>query len=367
MPITVKDFTWTETNSEVEIVVPLKGVKPSKVDIFSTDEYLKVSYPPFLFEVALFQSVVDEKSVAKVRDGAVTFHLIKKEAGVWGALSSSDKDDKEGMKAKREIAVRESQRKNQELEKERAKEKQEKDRAAVKEQMRLEEEKLAQIECEKEAEKKRATEEIETWKERQKSLGKEKSEQHEEEPAPRKGGQIDVSFTHRVFPTPVRESRIAEEEAWLKKQAEARKIEDVSDPDLRPEEKDPVWLKNKGDNFFKSGNYLSAINAYNLAIRISPYLPSLHSNRSACHLKLGNYMKCVEDSSRALELLTPPVPANAQSRLKAHVRRGTAFCHLELYVEGLQDYEAALKIDPQNIELLQDAEKIRAVIQGDGT
>lgn len=37
---------------------------------------------------------------------------------------------------------------------------------------------------------------------------------------------------------------------------------------------------------------------------------------------------------KALELLTPPVPDNANARMKAYVRRGTAFCQLELYVEG---------------------------------
>ena len=63
-----------------------------------------------------------------------------------------------------------------------------------------------------------------------------------------------------------------------------------------------------------------------------------------------------------LELLSPPVPANADSRLKAHVRRGTAFCHLELYAEGLMDYRAALKIDPDNAELQEDAKKIEDII-----
>jgi dyslexia susceptibility 1 candidate gene 1 protein len=64
-------------------------------------------------------------------------------------------------------------------------------------------------------------------------------------------------------------------------------------------------------------------------------------------------------------LLTPPVQDNAVSRLKAHIRRGTAFCELELYAEGLLDYEAALKIDPNNKDVLADAEKIRKTIVGD--
>ena len=55
---------------------------------------------------------------------------------------------------------------------------------------------------------------------------------------------------------------------------------------------------------------------------------------------------------------------NASSRLKAHVRRGTAFCELELYAEGLLDYEAALKIEPHNEEIKNDAENIRKIIVG---
>ena len=35
-----------------------------------------------------------------------------------------------------------------------------------------------------------------------------------------------------------------------------------------------------------------------------------------------------------------------------------------LSVAGLQDYEAALKIDPNNAQLKEDAEKMRQVIQG---
>ena len=66
---------------------------------------------------------------------------------------------------------------------------------------------------------------------------------------------------------------------------------------------------------------------------------------------------------KALELLTPPVVDNASSRLRAHVRRGSAFCELELYAEGLMDYEAALKIEPNNREILEDAENIRKLIE----
>ncbi len=90
----------------------------------------------------------------------------------------------------------------------------------------------------------------------------------------------------------------------------------------------------------------------------------MYSNRAACHYNCRNLIKCVEDSTRALELLTPPVLDNAISRLKAHVRRGSAFCELELFAEGLLDYEAAIKIQPDNREIIEDAENIRKLIVG---
>jgi hypothetical protein len=42
MPLIVKDYVWEETDKNVFITVPLKGVKAGKVDILSSEEYLKV-------------------------------------------------------------------------------------------------------------------------------------------------------------------------------------------------------------------------------------------------------------------------------------------------------------------------------------
>ncbi|XP_071070308.1 dynein axonemal assembly factor 4 isoform X2 [Dasypus novemcinctus] len=334
----------------------------------------------------------------------------------------------------------------------------------------IEEEERKKIEDMKENERIKATKELEAWKERQRKAeeqikiqrevklsqqekkieGERKKLQHEKSlnrnlasrnlaikgrnsenifsdklkedsiPAPRSVGSIKINFTPRVFPTALRESQVAEEEEWLHKQAEARRIINTDIPelcDLKEEEKNPEWLKEKGkihrdsvletsdvergslslvppqflvsvvlcldlplhlpfvassscymthlhSKLFATENYLAAINAYNLAIRLNSRIPLLYLNRAACHLKLKNLHKAIEDSSKALELLTPPVAGNANSRMKAHVRRGTAFCQLELYVEGLQDYEAALKIDPSNKIVQNDAEKIRNIIQG---
>jgi hypothetical protein len=49
---------------------------------------------------------------------------------------------------------------------------------------------------------------------------------------------------------------------------------------------------------FATENYLAAINAYNLAIRLNSKIPLLYLNRAACHLKVRNLHKAIEDSSK---------------------------------------------------------------------
>ncbi|KAI8482091.1 hypothetical protein Bbelb_401780 [Branchiostoma belcheri] len=404
MPITVKDYTWEETETSVFITVPLKGVQAKKTDIFSTDKYIKVNYPPYLFEVDLFAPVVDDKSTAQVGNGTVVFKLVKKDPGIWAQLAASSAAAAERKRQEQKYALREQMRleeeertrventkkaerelamteletwKKQQVQNEIAKRNEEKIKFEKLEQ-RIE---LAEEEEKKPQEKTHKTEEIEPAKKKSEATqkksepakkkteaDKKKSSMFDDDdvnmPAIRSKGKIEVTFTPRVFPTPVRESKLHEEEEWLKKQAEAMRAAEIDDPNLSEEEKNPLWLKEKGDGFYKSGNILAAVNAYSQAIRMDSKMPALYSNRAACHLQIRNFHKAAQDSSRALELLTPPVPANAAARCKAHVRRGTSLCELEMYVEGLMDYEAALKIDPKNETLAQDAERIRQIIQG---
>ncbi|XP_077050731.1 dynein axonemal assembly factor 4 [Siphateles boraxobius] len=408
MPLIVRDHTWTQNQNTVYISVPLKGAKTTNVNVICTDEYLKVSFPPFLFEVFLFEPINEEKSEARIGNGVAVFTLQKRRNEFWEQLSSNI--DKEKQKQVRERAILKVQENEAEKSKAKASRIQQEKKYALETMMKLENEERDRIQKMKDEECARATAELDFWRETQRKTAEEKERlqragKHNNKavhqktepanvtpaitplhkhsnntsgqrsikpkpidlPVPRSAGCIKISFTPRVFPTALRESRVPEEEEWLKKQAEARRAVDTDLAeleDLSEEERNPDWLKEKGDKLFMAGNFQAAVNAYNLGIKLNRKIPALFSNRAACHLKLRNLHKAIEDSSQALELLTPAVAANAAARLKAHVRRGTAFCELQLYVEGLLDYQAALEIDPRNEALRTDTEKIREIIQG---
>ncbi|XP_069723018.1 dynein axonemal assembly factor 4 isoform X2 [Phaenicophaeus curvirostris] len=409
MPVWLREYSWRQSPSAVYLSLPVRGLRVTPDSIFCTEQYLKVSIPPFLFEAILYAPIDDTNSTAKIGNGNIFFTLYKKEAAMWDSLTLENAT-KEKLQCLRENAVLKAHERAKEETEAKKVTKQEHKKYALEATMKLEEAERKRIEDLKEKERQKVTKELELWKKQQQDAEKQRRAQKEVElhqqveqlkekkkekidkaripsevtsktrlktarenlkeeqlPAPRSAATIKINFTSRVFPTALRESRVAEEEEWLRKQAEARRTisADLSElEDLKEEEKNPDWLKDKGNKMFATGDYLGAVNAYNLAVRLNNKLPLLYLNRAACHLKLRNLHKAIEDSSKALELLRPPVPDNENARVKAYVRRGTAFCQLELYIEGLQDYEAALKIDPNNKIIEEDAEKIRHLIQG---
>ena len=383
MPIAVKDYTWRESDTEVSLTLPLKGVKSSKADIFSTDQYIKVNYPPYFFEVHLFAEVVEEQCTAKVGNGVIEFRLIKKETGIWGSLTSVESEEKDVMVEKRAEAVEHVRKKAAELAEEKAKKKREEEQFAIRQQMQLEEEERERIEKEKQAERVKAERELEEWKAEKRAkaaqakreadgakkqssaageIWKEKKKEGRSKgkgstvlaPPPRTGGTIQIHFTPRFFPTAARESKEVEEQEWLTKMAAARKIQPPDSKEESINERNPEFLKDKGIEFFKARNYDAAINAFSEGIQLNPNLPQLFSNRAACYLATGDNDRCIDDCCRALELFLPIVPSNYASRTKVFVRRGTAYANQGRLELALQDYSAAIKLSPGDEKLKED-------------
>lgn len=86
-------------------------------------------------------------------------------------------------------------------------------------------------------------------------------------------------------------------------------------------------------SYFAAGEYQSALNVYNLAIRLNRKLPALYSNRAACHLKLRNFHKAIEDSSQVRTVL-PGASVNALSMNPVSVRvflvGRSSICHPQI-------------------------------------
>ena len=99
--------------------------------------HLQVSYPPYIFEVCLFDKVEDTKSKATFGNGVLKFQLVKKSSLEWNQLLASESDNKEFMKAKREEAVSKAHRRAEEEKERKAAEKREQEKLALREQMKV--------------------------------------------------------------------------------------------------------------------------------------------------------------------------------------------------------------------------------------
>ena len=199
-------------------------------------------------------------------------------------------------------------------------------------------------------------------------------------PAPRASvGVVPVGFTTRLFPTPLRESKVADESAWIMKNRRhlhknhslvgrlpAADSESAGGADELPvdiSESDPVWLKGKGDDLYRGGDFLGAVNAYTAALDANPKAAACLSNRAACYLRLSSTggdsngrshaSACVADCGAALEILRA-LPETGPSQAKVLARRSLAYRELGHYKSSLEDCRAALLFSPGDAALLKE-------------
>ena len=166
MPLIIKDYSWTQTESNIYINVPLKGTKAAKVDIFSTDEYLKVHFPPFLFEAFLSEPVIDDKSIAQIGNGVAAIVLQKRTHRLWEHLMIRN-NNKEQLKDIRERALLKYQEKIAMDVKAKDEKKREDRKYALDTMMKLEQEEMEMI---KKTRADDLTAEVESWKRKEENV-----------------------------------------------------------------------------------------------------------------------------------------------------------------------------------------------------
>jgi len=101
-----------------------------------------------------------------------------------------------------------------------------------------------------------------------------------------------MEFTEKKFANlPARESQ--HKEAPYPK---SKKIEkDTSGVYIDIEDKDPLWLKDKGDHFYKRHDFNSAVNAYSKSIKIDATFLASRLNRGTTFLRLRSYQACIDE------------------------------------------------------------------------
>ncbi|CAL4205746.1 unnamed protein product, partial [Meganyctiphanes norvegica] len=134
MPICIKDFDWTQTSEKISLSLDLRKTSPKNVDIVYTNSYLKVSFPPYIFEAFLSNLIEAEKSIAQITNGNIEFALHKTvPEQEWKELCL--KLDKKRSQELREAAILEIQQQQQGRDKQKKEEKNNRERFAVSKQI----------------------------------------------------------------------------------------------------------------------------------------------------------------------------------------------------------------------------------------
>ncbi|KAB2043544.1 hypothetical protein ERO13_D01G021900v2 [Gossypium hirsutum] len=122
---------------------------------------------------------------------------------------------------------------------------------------------------------------------------------------------------------------------------------EVGSGEGKPQE---MSLKDKGNEFFKAGNYLKAAALYTQAIKQDPSNPTLYSNRAAAFLNLVKLNKALADAETTITL--------KPQWEKGYFRKGCILEAMERYDDALAAFQIALQYNPQSAEVSRKIKRL---------
>ena len=95
-----------------------------------------------------------------------------------------------------------------------------------------------------------------------------------------------------------------------------------------------------GETLVQIGNYVGAIENFNIVIRFKPHLPEPYYFRAVAKHQLEDYRGAIQDYNMAINI-KPYYP-------DAFMNRGLAYLQLNEYAKSIEDYNRAIELDPGN-------------------
>ena len=134
-------------------------------------------------------------------------------------------------------------------------------------------------------------------------INKEEKEKEPPKPQPtniRKPGTIKVNLTKKMIPTFAARESLAKEPPYPKSK---KYVPEKNYLGQEIDEKNPIWAKQRGDNFYNNKDYRSAINAYNNALDLDPSFHKVLINRGTAFMCLGEFDLALNDFNKAINLI----------------------------------------------------------------
>ncbi|NWR49811.1 RPAP3 protein, partial [Regulus satrapa] len=125
---------------------------------------------------------------------------------------------------------------------------------------------------------------------------------------------------------------------------------DSEEDGIRVDAEKALAEKEKGNNYFKQGNFDEAIKCYTRGMHSDPYNPVLPTNRASAFYRMKKFSVAESDCNLALAL--------DKNYVKAYARRGAARFALKNLQGAKEDYEKVLELDANNFEAKNELKKI---------
>ena len=137
------------------------------------------------------------------------------------------------------------------------------------------------------------------------------------------------------------------------------------------EDKDPVWLKDKGDHFYQRTDYHSALNAYTKAIEFDKDFLMGRLNRATTWLKVRCFENCIEDC-QDIETYINGIKEEERegdefySRMLArtYLKKGAGYAWISKFDEAIESLTNTLKYktvfnEREMVEIKNDIDRIK--------